>query len=79
MNLKFHMQHDQTAGLQICKSQSGPESKMATNTKNSKTIKINLFLQNRLVYLAEILYVLSGTLVLSDIKMKKICSRIRLQ
>ena len=43
MNLKFHMQYDQTAGLQTCKSQSGRESKMATDTKNSKTIKINSF------------------------------------
>ena len=28
MNLKFHMQHDQTAGLQTCKSQLGRESKI---------------------------------------------------
>ena len=28
MNLKFHMQHDQTARLQTCKSQSGRESRM---------------------------------------------------
>ena len=58
MSLKFHMQHDQTAGFQTCKSQPGRESKMATDTKNSKTIKINFFLQNGLVYLVEILYVL---------------------
>ena len=44
MNLKFHMQHDQTAGLQTYKSQLGRESKMAADTKNSKTIKINFFL-----------------------------------
>ena len=41
MNFNFHMQHDQTAGLQTCKSQSGRESKMAADTRNSKTIKIN--------------------------------------
>ena len=51
------MQHDQTAGLQTYKSQLGQESKMAADTKNSKTIKINFFLQNGLVYLAEIMYV----------------------
>ena len=43
MNLKFHMQHDQTAGFQTYKSQPGRESKMAAITKNSKTIKINFF------------------------------------
>ena len=37
------MQHDQTAGLQTFKSQPGRECKMATDTKNSKTIKINFF------------------------------------
>ena len=42
MNLKFHMKHDQTAGLQTDKIQPGQESKMATNLKNSKTIKIIL-------------------------------------
>ena len=43
MNLKFHMQHDQTTGLQTCKSQPGRESKMTADTENSKTIKINFF------------------------------------
>ena len=43
MNLKFHMQQDQTAGLQTCNSQPGRESKMAADTKNSKTMKINFF------------------------------------
>ena len=47
MGLKFHMQHDQTSGLQNDKNQPGRESKMATDAKNSKTNK---------VYLAEILY-----------------------
>ena len=41
MNIKFHLQHDQTAGLQTGKIQPGQESKM--DTKNSKTIKINFF------------------------------------
>ena len=43
MNLKFHMQHDQTAGLQTCKSQPGRDSKMVADTKNRKNIKINFF------------------------------------
>ena len=43
MILKFHMLPDQTAGLQTYKSQHGRESKMATDTKNSKTIKISFF------------------------------------
>ena len=43
MVLKFHMQHDQTAGLQNDKIQAGRESKMAAVTKNSKTNKINFF------------------------------------
>ena len=53
------MQYDQTAGLRTCKSQPGRESKMATDTKNSKTIKINFFSRMAwYTYLAEILYVL---------------------
>ena len=32
MVVKFHMQHDQTAGLQTGKVQHGRESKMATDT-----------------------------------------------
>ena len=67
MNLKFHMQHDQTAGLQTCKSQPGQESKTAANIKNSKTIKVIFFLQNGLKYLAETLYVV----LMGPIKMKK--------
>ena len=63
MNLKFHMQHDLTAGLQTCKSQPGRESKVAADTKNGKTIKINFF--------SRMACIISGTLVLSDIKMKK--------
>ena len=43
MNLKFHMQHDQTAGHQTCKSQPGREFKMVASSKKSKTITINFF------------------------------------
>ena len=68
------MQHDQTAGLQTCKCQPGQESKMASSTKISKTIKINLFSQ-----MAWLLSIFgrnfgcssSGTLVFIDIKIKK--------
>ena len=35
MNLKFHMQHDQTAGLQTYKNQPGRESKIAADTYQS--------------------------------------------
>ena len=66
MNLKFHVQHDQTAGLQTSKSQPGREFKMAIDTKNSKTIKINFF--SRIAWcMAEI----TGTLIFSDIERKK--------
>ena len=41
--LKFHMQHDQTSGLKNTKIQSGQESKIAADTKNSRTNKINFF------------------------------------
>ena len=47
-NLRFHMQHDQNAGLQTCKSQPGQESKMAADTKDSKTVKINFFSRTEL-------------------------------
>ena len=43
MNLKFHMQHDQTLRLQNNKIKSGREFKMAAITKNSKTNKIVIF------------------------------------
>ena len=50
------MQDYQTAGPQNDKIQPGQESKMAMVTKNRETIKSFFFLQNHLVYLAEILY-----------------------
>ena len=43
MVLEFHMQHNQTLGLQNDKIQGGWEYKMAANAKNSKTYKINFF------------------------------------
>ena len=43
MNLKFHMQHDQTAGLQTGKIQFGWESMTEGDIEISKTIKINFF------------------------------------
>ena len=43
MNLKFHIQHDQTPRLQNSKNESGREFKMAAVTKNSKTNKIVIF------------------------------------
>ena len=45
MNLKFHVQHDQTPGLPNCKIRG---SKMAADTKKT--------LQNGVIYLVEILY-----------------------
>ena len=54
MVLKFHMQHDQTAGLQNDRIQLSRESKTATMAKISKTNI--LFIQKHLVYLAEILF-----------------------
>ena len=49
---QISMQNNQTAGLQTGKIQPGQESKMATNTKISKTKKNQFFLPNGLVYLA---------------------------
>ena len=46
MDLKFHMQHDQIAGLQTDKTQPGLESKMTSLTKNSKA-RIFLFSGSR--------------------------------
>ena len=41
--VKFHLKYDQTPGFQNYKFGLGQESKMAAITKNSKTIKINVF------------------------------------
>ena len=43
MNLRFHMQHDQSAGLQNGEILPGRESKMATNTKIAKPKKLTFF------------------------------------
>ena len=43
MNLKFHIQHNQTPRFQNSKIKSGREFKMAAVTKNSKTNKIVIF------------------------------------
>ena len=48
---------------------------MATITKNSKTNKIAIFSRTA-GFMAEILY---GVLILTDIKIQKICSTIRSQ
>ena len=39
--VKVHMKHDQTQGFQNYRIVSGQESKVATNTKNSKNNQIN--------------------------------------
>ena len=41
--VKFHLKYDQTPGFQNYEFGLGQESKMATVTKNSNTIKINFF------------------------------------
>ena len=41
MILKFHVQHDNAAGLQKSKIQAAGESNMAAFAKNSTTTKIN--------------------------------------
>ena len=41
--VKFHLKYDQTPGFKNYKFGLGQESKMATVTKSSKTIKINFF------------------------------------
>ena len=43
MNLKFHMQHDQTPRLQNNKILLGREFNMTAVTKNKKTIKVEIF------------------------------------
>ena len=52
MVLRFHVQHNQTAGLESDKIQHGRESKMAIVTKNSRQLNL-FFFQNQMVYLAE--------------------------
>ena len=71
MNLKFHMQHDQTAGLQTFKSQRGRDSKMAADTKKPKPLKSTLTPQWLCIFGWNFVCINGGTLVLSDIKMKK--------
>ena len=74
------MLHDQTAGPQTDKIQLGRESKMAADTKNSKTIKINFFSRKSLVFLAKILYgVLEGPWCSVVSKGRKIYSGLRSQ
>ena len=79
MNIKFHMQHDQTAGLQTGKLQPSRESKMAADTKNSKTNKTNFFSRRAEYVWLKFTWRMCGTLVFSDIKMKNICSGINLR
>ena len=50
---KFDMKHDLPPGSQNYKIGSGRISKMAAITKNSKNNKINFFLLNRRIFLAE--------------------------
>ena len=71
MKLKFHMQHDHTVGLLTCKSQPGGESKMAADSKNSHTIKVYFFSRMAWYIWLKFLCSIGGTLVFSDIKMKK--------
>ena len=77
MNLKFHMQHDQTLGLQNSKIQSGREFKMAAITKNNKTNKIVIFSRTTRYIWLKFCMNINRTSMLIDIKMKKICSLIR--
>ena len=55
MVLKFHMQHDQTLGLQNDKIPLSREPQMAANAKIAKPIK-SIFFKNGMVNLADILY-----------------------
>ena len=79
MVLKFHMQYDQTLGLQNDKIPLGREPKMAGSAKNSKTNKINLF--SRMAWYIWLIFCMKqlGTLLLKIIKLKKIGCRIRSQ
>ena len=79
MNLKFHMQYDQTPRLQNNKIQSGREFKMAAITKNSKTIKIVIFSRMANIFGRNFVGSISRSLMLIGIKMKKICTGSRLQ
>ena len=71
MNLKFHMQHDQTPRLQNSKIKSGREFKMAAFTKNSKTNKIVIFSRTDGYIWLIIVLSISRTLMLINIKIKK--------
>ena len=72
MVIKFHMQHDQTAGLQNDKIQSGQESKMATATENNKINKLAFSPEQiQIHYLAEILFGISQRPRFSDLSILK--------
>ena len=71
MNLKFHMQPDQTPRLQNNKMLSGWEFKMDAVTKNSKTIKIAIFSRTARYIQLKFCISISRTLMLIDTKMEK--------
>ena len=71
MNLKFHMQHDQTPRHQNNKIKSGGEFKMAAVTKNSKTIKIAISPEQLSIFAWNFVWSINMTLMLINIKWKK--------
>ena len=79
MNLKFHMQHDQTPRLQKSKIKSGREFKIAAVTENSKTNKIAIFSRTARYIWLNFVWNINRTLMLTDIKTKKILNVIRSQ
>ena len=79
MVLKFHMQHDQTLGLQNDKILLGQESKLAANGKNSKTYNINFFPEWHGIFGWYFVWSINGTVLLRIINWKKIGCRIRSQ
>ena len=65
------MQHDQTPGFQIGKIHYSRDSKIAADTKNSKTIKINFFSRMAWYIWLKFCCSISGTLMFSVVKVKK--------
>ena len=80
MNLKFHMQHDQTSkSFRLVKFSRVENSRWPPLLKIAKPIK-SLFSPERLgIFGCNFVWNISATLMLIGIKMKKICLEIRSQ
>ena len=79
MNLKFHMQRDQTAGFRPVKVSLVENPIWPPILKMAKPLKSTFSPEWLGIFGCNFVCITSGILMLSDIKMKKICSEIRSQ